>query len=186
VTALVGCSSNGHEADPTASPAGTSGATATTSPPAPNTVEPTTTANGGTSSDRTPTTEAGSVQIASDVFNWADTYMTFSNESILVTGSASDAALVEALNRAAARFMHVDETGVEHGAEVEESPPVGADGEVLYTPNYVSTPEVTPAGIRMYVDCKGVIEPAMRVTFLEILTQELALAGGDVSVAVAR
>ena len=140
----------------------------------------------GLSTASTQATQGGTVDIADDVFGWADAYMTVSNESILVNGSAPPATSIQALNRAAARFMHVDETGVEHGAEVEESPPVGSNGDVLYTPNYVSTPTETSSGIRMYVDCKGVIDPRMRSRFLEILTKELGLIGGDVTVTVAR
>jgi hypothetical protein len=69
---------------------------------------------------------------------------------------------------------------------VEETPPLGSDGEVLYTPNYVSTPTQTPQGVRMYVACKGVIDPRMRVRFLQILDEELGTVGGDVTVSVAR
>jgi hypothetical protein len=130
--------------------------------------------------------KGGAVRIADDVFGWADAYHSISNESILVTGSAPPATVIEALRRAAVRFLHVDETGVEHGPEVEESPPVDAQGEVLYTPNYVSTPKETSTGIRLYVDCKGVIDPRMRERFLEILSEELGTVGGDVEVSVAR
>jgi len=125
------------------------------------------------------------VRIDEGVFGWADELMTFSNESILVNGSASPSALMQALDRAAVRFMRVDETGVEHGPEMERSWPVGPDGLELYTPNYVSTPTETPAGVHMYVDCKGVIDPRMRSRFLQILNEELGAVGGDVTVAVA-
>ena len=140
----------------------------------------------GSSTASTQTTQRTTVHIANDVFGWADAYMTLSNESILVNGTAPPATLIQALNRAADRFMHVDETGVEHGPEVEESPPGDSNGDVLYTPNYVSTPTETSSGIRMYVDCKGVIDPRMRARFLEILTEELGIVGGDVTVSVAQ
>lgn len=111
--------------------------------------------------------------------------MTISHESIVVSGSASPSALIEALNQAARRFMYVDETGAEHGPEVEASAPLDPNGEELYTPNYVSTPTETASGIHMYVDCKGVIDPRMRTRFLQILNEELGAVGGDVRVAVA-
>lgn len=125
------------------------------------------------------------MRIEDGVFGWADEHMTISHESIVVTGSPPVSALIEALNRVALRFMHVDETGVEHGPEVEISAPRGPDGEELYTPNYVSTPTETPAGVHLYVDCKGVIDPRMQRRFLQILDEELGTLGGEVTVAVA-
>ena len=125
----------------------------------------------------------GVVRIEDGVFDWADEHETFSNESIVVTGSASRDELIEALERVAVRFMRVDETGVEHGPEVEEAAPLGPDGQELYTPNYVSTPTETPSGVHMY--CKGVIDPRMRTRFLQILEEELGALGGEVTVAVA-
>jgi hypothetical protein len=132
----------------------------------------------------TQATNRSSVHIAKDVFAWDDR-LSISNESILVNGSASSATLIEALYRAAERLMNVDSEGVEHGSDYEE-PLIGANGDELYTANYVSDPKETRRGIDMYVDCKGVITPPMRVRFFQILTAELGSVGGDVTVSVDR
>jgi hypothetical protein len=179
---LGACSSEESNAEPSPPSereedgASTATTTTTTQPPAPLSTPP-----APVSSDP----QRGTVRIDDDVFGWGDDLMTFSNESILVNSSGPRPALVEALNRAALRFMHVDERGTEHGPEVEEAPPIGPDGQELYTPNYVSAPTETPAGVHMYVDCKGVIDPRMRSRFLLILQEELGGLGGDVTVAVA-
>ena len=115
------------------------------------------------------------VHVDPDVFAVHGRYGS-SNESILITGSFSDAAGVAALNRFAKRAMNVDERGAEH-RDVYASPPLDQSGETLYTPNYVADPVVTARGIRLYVDCKGAIEPPMRARFISILREELASLG---------
>ena len=67
--------------------------------------------------------------------------------------------------------MLVTDDGTEHpdDASVERSG--------LYSPNYVADPQIKPDGVRMYVDCKGVIAPTMAVTFRQILREELLRAG---------
>ena len=125
------------------------------------------------------------VRIADDVFGWGDEYDTYSNERILVRGAFPPDDGIDALLRAAARFMLVDETGVEHPPGAWDVVPHDEDGDELYTPNYVSDPEPVPGGLRLYVDCKGVIDPRMRARFLQILREELASLGDDVDVEVA-
>lgn len=114
------------------------------------------------------------MNIAPDVFATLDDDV--SNEEILVRGDFDSAAAVAALERAAQRFMNVDERGFEH-PDALSSLPTDEQGRELYTPNYVSTPEVTSRGITMYVDCKGYIERAMRARFLAILDEELSPLG---------
>ena len=97
-----------------------------------------------------------------------------SNETFVVTGAPDQAKVATALVAAGNRFMQVDQTGVEHAdqAGVEAALDAG-----LYTPNYVSDPEVTPDGVELYVDCKGSIEEPMAQTFRKILRAELTSAG---------
>ncbi len=109
-----------------------------------------------------------------------DERLGYSHEAILVRGSFDPAAGVAALDRVAARFLLVDETGVEHDSDAG-FPPLGPDGNELYTPNYVGDPVIRPGGVELYVDCKAAIEPGMRETFLRILREELAVLG-DVTV----
>jgi hypothetical protein len=122
------------------------------------------------------------VQIAEDVFAWNDESST-SNERFLVTGSFSEADGIAALERVADRLMCVDDAGIEHTPEARYAGDiVGDDGEMRYTPNYVSTPTPQDGGLLMNVDCKGAIEPPMGRRFLEILREELAVLGDDVHV----
>ena len=97
---------------------------------------------------------------------------TGSYESIIVQAD-DETRVIDALRRASGRFMLVTEDGIEHQSDdaVERSG--------LYSPNYVADPEMRPDGVRLYVDCKGVIEPAMAETFRQILREELAAAGID-------
>jgi len=97
---------------------------------------------------------------------------TGSYESILVQ-AADETRVVDALVQAAGRFMLVTEDGIEQ----ESYEAVERSG--LYSPNYVADPEIRPDGVRLYVDCKGVIEPAMAETFRQILREELTAAGID-------
>jgi hypothetical protein len=81
--------------------------------------------------------------------------------------------------------MCVDETGVEHPPDVFDA--LGGyildeDDNELYTPNYVSGPTPEPGGLRVYVDCKGSIDPRMAATFHRILREELESLAPDVSV----
>jgi hypothetical protein len=123
------------------------------------------------------------VQIDDAVFAWNEENST-SNERILVTGSFSDADGIAALERLADRLMCVDDAGVEHTPEARYAGDiVGDDGEMRYTPNYVSTPTPRDGGLAMNVDCKGAIEPPMAQRFRELLHEELAVLGDDVHVA---
>lgn len=121
------------------------------------------------------TKESKTVHIAHDVFATRGGNDS-SNEEIIVRGDFNRAAGVAALDRVAQRFMKVDEHGVEH-SDISASEPSDGHGNFLYTPNYVSSPEVTAGGMTLYVDCKGYIEPAMRERFLDILRDELAPLG---------
>lgn len=110
------------------------------------------------------------VTVAADAFGFLPDG-SGSYEAILVTGEVEARPVVQALLAAAGRFMLVTEDGREHPSD--ES--VVASG--LYSPNYVADPVVRPDGIRLYVDCKGVIAPPMAATFRQILADELAAAG---------
>jgi hypothetical protein len=101
----------------------------------------------------------------------------YSKETFVVTEAADDAAVVAAvvaaLERAGDRFLRVDEEGVEHtDATMDQAYAAG-----LYTPNYVSDPEVTDAGVEMYLDCKGSIEDPMAETLRKVLREELEASG---------
>ncbi|MDP3891250.1 hypothetical protein [Nocardioides sp.] len=111
------------------------------------------------------------IEIEADVFDY-DEDLGASYETFVVTTAFDVADLVPALHRAAQRFMLVDESGVEHPTFDAMIEGIGD----LYTPNYVSDPAVTPAGIQVYVDCKGVIETGMAATFRRILREELGAA----------
>lgn len=111
------------------------------------------------------------IDIGDDVFGFFPDG-TGSYESILVEAD-DETRVVDALRLAAGRFMLVTEDGTEHQSDEA----VEASG--LYSPNYVADPEIRPDGVRLYVDCKGVIEPAMAETFRQILREELAAAGID-------
>ena len=79
-----------------------------------------------------------------------------SNETIFLTGAFEADAGIEALKRAADRFMSTGADGVEY-----EDIDVAYERSI-YTPNYTSEPQVTEFGIKLYVDCKSVIEDPMR------------------------
>lgn len=82
--------------------------------------------------------------------------------------------MTAALERASERCMMVDTTGVEHPTDESMSDAVNAGAD---SPSYVSDPEVTEAGIEVYIDCKGVIEDSMAATLRRILAEELAAVG---------
>ena len=110
------------------------------------------------------------IRIDPDVFTYQPD-LDMSNERFAVTGVQDTTVVVAALRQTSARFMLVDETGVEHvTGEALES------GE-LYSPNYVSDPEITSRGIEVYVDCKGAIGDAMADKLREILVEELSAVG---------
>jgi len=113
------------------------------------------------------------IVIDPDVFTYQED-LGYSNETFVVTGAEDDRVVVAALNRAAARFMRVDETGEEHFSDAGATAAYAAG---LYTPNYVSDPKVTGRGVELYLDCKGAIEDPMAVTLRTILRQELEWAG---------
>jgi hypothetical protein len=128
---------------------------------------------GCSSPDGSPARSGAPVRIADDVFGLSSDGES-SNEVILLTGDVGPATAEEALVAAGERFMLVDETGVEHGSRAEAA---AALEHGLYTPNYVSDPLRTDAGIELYVDCKGWIPEPMRLTFRRILAEELTSAG---------
>ena len=122
----------------------------------------------------TPTPEPPpAVVIDADVFTYQED-LGYSHETFVVTGASDNRVVVEALGRAARRFMRVDETGEEHFSDESATAAYVAG---LYTPNYVSDPEVTRRGVELYLDCKGAIEDAMAVRLRTILRQELEAAG---------
>lgn len=104
-----------------------------------------------------------------------------SNETFTVIGGDA-AAVAGALERAAARFMRVDETGTEHP---DDATAQACLEQGRYTPNYVSDPEPTARGPQVHVDCKGVIPAEMARTFHRILREELQHVGAPVRVSVA-
>jgi hypothetical protein len=112
------------------------------------------------------------VEIAADVFGTDEDEFGYglANETILVSGAFEPVAGVAALQRAAERFIRVDETGFEHPTWEA----MVSAGDEFYTPNYVSDPEIRPSGIEVYVDCKGEIAQPMRDRFVRILEEELA------------
>lgn len=101
----------------------------------------------------------------------------FSNEEFVVVG-APDARttgdVVEALTRAADRFKRVDSSGAEHQ---DHDSVFAASRAELYTPHYVSDPEVTDRGVQVYVDCQSAIEPPMADTLRRVLAEELEQVG---------
>ncbi len=124
------------------------------------------------------------VEIAGDVFAWNDDNGS-SNETVLLSGPFAEADGINALERVAARLLCVDDAGIEHTPEARDRGDiVGDDGEMRYTPNYVSDVTSRDDGLFLYVDCKGAIEPPMAQRFLEILREELAVLGDDVRVDV--
>jgi hypothetical protein len=118
------------------------------------------------------------IEIDPDVFTYQEEEG-FSKETFVVTGAFDESAVVRALEQAGRRFMRVDETGVEHADE--ESAEAALESG-LYTPNYVADPEITAAGVRVYVDCKGSIEDPMAEKLREILREELEAAAVDARV----
>lgn len=120
------------------------------------------------------------IVIDPDVFTY-DESLDHSHETFVVITDAEQGSVHAALTRAAARFMRVDETGREHPDwEAAEA----AMMQDLYTPNYVSDPEPTDAGLRVYVDCKGVVPDGMATTFHRILREELGTLRTPVRVSV--
>ena len=111
--------------------------------------------------------------INADVFAYRED-LGVSNEVFRVVSDSGEDKVVRALAAAGARFMLVDERGTEYRDEAGLESAAQAD---LYTPNYVSDPEVTPDGVELYVDCKGSIEEPMAATFRTILREELESAG---------
>lgn len=109
------------------------------------------------------------IRIDADLFTYQDD-LGYSKETFVVTVAQEPEKILKALERAGRRFMLIDEAGTEHsGADAAEA----AYTSGLYTPNYCSTPTVTDAGVRMYVDCKGAIEDPMAEKLREVLREEL-------------
>ena len=113
------------------------------------------------------------IQIDPDVFTYQPA-MDMSVERFVVRDVADEEAVLAALGRASDRFMAVDTNGVEHASEESMLAAVDAGAD---SPSYVSDPEVTPTGVEVYVDCKGVIEDAMANTLRGILREELTAVG---------
>ena len=112
------------------------------------------------------------IRLDPDVFTYQDD-LDYSKETFIVTGTEGTEAVVTALERAAHRFMLVDETGAEH-PDFDAADAALSSG--LYTPNYCSGPQVTEHGVEMYLDCKGAIEDPMAKRLREILREELQAA----------
>ncbi|HUQ64028.1 MAG TPA: hypothetical protein VM121_09755 [Acidimicrobiales bacterium] len=117
----------------------------------------------------------GSLDIASDAFvsaedGWAP------HEFVLLSGDFDNGVAVEALRRAGARFMLVDEEGREYPTEESLAAGTLEGPRELYSPNYVADPKILDNGIELYVDCKGVIPPPMAATFRRIVREELVRA----------
>lgn len=92
-------------------------------------------------------------------------------EAIRVTAEASRDVLAAALTSAGQRMMSVGEDGLDHD-------PDEAAQAYIYTPNYVSDVTFGADGsAELYVDCKGIMEPAMAARFREILVEELSEHG---------
>ena len=122
------------------------------------------------------------IHIDPDVFTFQED-LDYSKETFVVTGAQGSGAVVKALEKAAGRFMLVDETGVEHpDYQSLESATEAAD---LYTPNWVAEPKITDRGVEMYVDCKGSIADPMAEKLREILREELEATGVDGRVSAA-
>lgn len=118
------------------------------------------------------------VTVDPDVFAYDDA-AGHSQETFTVASEADGPALAGALARVAARFMRVDETGIEHP---DDATALAAHEQGSYTPNYVATPERTERGLQVHVDCKGVISPEMAETMRRILREELQQVGAPVRV----
>ncbi|HET7303858.1 MAG TPA: hypothetical protein VFJ12_04810 [Segeticoccus sp.] len=112
------------------------------------------------------------IEIDPDVFTY-DEDLDYSKETFVVTGDFAPEVVLAALDRVSERFMTVDENGVEHDPSRMDEVYL-AD---LYTPNYVSDPQVTSRGIQVYVDCKGVVPDPMTLTLHRVLREELGAAG---------
>jgi hypothetical protein len=119
----------------------------------------------------------GGLRIAPDLFVSGEDG-TASNEVVMLSGDFDVHAAVTALGQTAERIMLVDDKGTEYATEEDvEAAEQRYEPGYFYTPNYVADPEVLPDGIRLYVDCKGVIPPAMARTFQKILREELTRSG---------
>lgn len=92
-------------------------------------------------------------------------------ETVIVTGSQS-AEISRGMEAAGERFMRINELGREYTEEEYAAD----DGELL-TPSWVSDVEEVRDGYKLYVDCKGEVQPAMRTTFIRVLRDELARSG---------
>jgi hypothetical protein len=118
------------------------------------------------------------IEVAADVFG--DDGNGFSNEHVIITGSADAQAAGAALSRAADRFPGVTDDGREPSQQEWEA----IEQEVLttgkdfpYTPNHVSEVRRAVRGPWCYVDCKGSIPPAMRERMIAVLVEELKREG---------
>jgi hypothetical protein len=109
------------------------------------------------------------ITIDPDLFEY-DEGLGYSLETFVVSSDFDPAAVMNALARAATRFMHVGDNGAED-LDLEEA--AQAD---IYTPNYVSDPRITEAGVEVYVDAKGAIDPPMAATLRRVLQEELGAA----------
>ena len=118
------------------------------------------------------------ITIDPDVFGW-NAMDQSSNETFVVSGDVERAAVLTAIERAALRFVTIDDDGHEH-PDMEAAAAAGR-----FTPGYVSDPVLTEEGIRVYVDAKGGIDPPMAHALREVLREELERVAGDAHVRVA-
>ena len=98
------------------------------------------------------------------------------HEAFVVESTSRPVDVIAAVRRANARFMLVDELGIEHpdGAALDVAFDAHEGPDDLYTPNYAADPKITPEGVEGYLDCKGGIEPAMGATLRRVLLEELS------------
>lgn len=113
------------------------------------------------------------ISIDDDVFGYNED-LGYSSETFLVTGYTQPDAVLDALEKAAARFVRVDGSGAEHR---DQESVVSAVEAGVAVPSYVSDPRITDAGIEVYVDCSGAVEPPMAERLRAILREELDAAG---------
>jgi hypothetical protein len=118
------------------------------------------------------------ITIDEDVFGWNEQFQS-SNETFVVAGEFERSAVLRGLERAAHRFVTIDQDGYEH-PDMEAAAAAGR-----FTPSYVSDPEPTERGIQVYVDAKGGIDPPMADALRRVLREELERVATDAHVSVA-
>ena len=117
------------------------------------------------------------ITVDPEVFGWNTEYQS-SNETFVVSGDFDRAAVLTGLERAAQRFVTIDQDGHEH-PDME-----AAAAAECFTPSYVSDPVLTEDGIRVYVDASGGMDPPMAHALREVLREELERVAADARVVV--